>query len=70
LKQGEEHDIQSMTRGEAVATLAACAPNVNLNPHRQDLLLSNLEAMVRTVPLHVLTFCRDSHFWELLDERT
>jgi antitoxin (DNA-binding transcriptional repressor) of toxin-antitoxin stability system len=68
LKQGEEHGIQSMSRGEAVATLAACAPNVNLNPHRQDRLLSNLESVVSTVPLHVLTFCRDGRFWELLDE--
>ncbi len=66
LQKGENNDIQSMSRAEAIASLVTCSPNVNVNPYRQDHLVANLQSLTRSVPTRVLTFSMDGDFWELL----
>lgn len=58
--------LAPLSRGEAVATLAACAPCVNADPHRQERLLANLAALVAGAPAAVLTFGLDGGFWDIL----
>jgi hypothetical protein len=69
LEKGEGNCLAPMGAAEALATLVACSPSVNRDPYRQERLLANLTALVRSVPAHVLTFSVDGGFWELLEGR-
>lgn len=66
LQKGCKNKIQPMSRAESIASLLTCSPNVNINPHQQDRLVSNLETLTATVPTWVLTFSLAGGFWELL----
>jgi hypothetical protein len=66
LQKGDIHSLQVMSRAEATAALLACSPNVNLNPFWQERLVSNLQTLVKTVPVYFLTFVRDGGFWDVL----
>ncbi len=68
LQKGENHKLQAMSRAEATAALLACSPNVNLNPFWQERLVSNLQALIQSVPVYFLTFARDGRFWEVLEK--
>ena len=66
LRQGETSRLRSLTRSQALAHLAACAPFVNRDPHRQEALLHNLESLLRTTPALELEFPRSGGFWPML----
>lgn len=66
LQKGENHKLRAMSRAEATAALLACSPNVNLNPFWQERLVSNLQALIQSVPVYFLTFARDEGFWDVL----
>jgi hypothetical protein len=68
LQKGESHKLQVMSRAEATAALLACSPNVNLNPFWQERLVSNLQVLIQSVPVYLLTFARDGGFWDVLAE--
>lgn len=59
--------IERLSPASAVARLTACAPFVNVDPHRADRLAENLEALVRGVGVHALTFEKTGGFWPLVD---
>ena len=63
LAQGEEHAVAALGRGEALATLVACAPYVNRDPLAADALMSNLAMLLHSVPVRRLTFARRSGVW-------
>ncbi len=66
LRQGADQ-LRPLPPAQAVATLIACAPFVNSDPHRLDRLVANLQALVASLPAQELTFSLDGPFWELLE---
>ncbi len=58
---------EPLTKAAAVALLTACAPFVNGDPHRFDLLLERATAIVTEVETCRLTFSRQGGFWSLFD---
>jgi hypothetical protein len=66
LAQGRPPRREEMPRGRAVAELAACAPFVNVDPHRSPRLLETLERMTARFPVERLTFDLDPGFWSIL----
>jgi hypothetical protein len=69
LEKSTTNGLRSMGRAQAIASLLACSPNVNRNPYRQDLLVSNLEALIQEVPAHVLMFSREGGLWDVLESK-
>jgi hypothetical protein len=68
LRKGPVNRKRPLATSAALATLAACAPFVNRDPHRQGTLLENLTAILQgTTPLE-LEFPREGGFWPLLRE--
>ena len=67
LSQGE-NALRRLPRAEATASLLASAPFVNADPHRLDPLLTTLQDLLATVPVHQLTFSKDGDFWPLLED--
>ena len=66
LRQGENH-LRPLARAEAVATLLSCAPFVNSDPHRLDVLVDNLRDLVGRCQFQELTFSKKGDFWPLLE---
>ncbi|MEM8932411.1 MAG: hypothetical protein AAGE94_14615 [Acidobacteriota bacterium] len=66
LRQGA-NAIDRLSSAHAIARLVACAPFVNVDPHRVERLTNNLETLARTVGVHRLTFRKDGSFWPLID---
>lgn len=66
LRQGQDN-LRVLPPAQAIATLIACAPFVNSDPHRLDRLVSNLQELVGSLPAQELTFSLDGPFWELLE---
>ena len=69
LEKGAGESLAPLGVAEALATLLACAPFVNGDPHRRERLAGNLEALARGVPRGVLTFSLGGGFWHILEER-
>ena len=69
LEQGMEDAVRPMGPAEMLASLMACSPYVNLDPHRREALGSNLVSLATRLPTHVLTFRREGAFWPLLERR-
>lgn len=67
LRQGQDN-VRSLPPAQAVATLIACAPFVNSDPHRLDRLVANLQDLVANLPAQELTFSLEGNFWDLLEE--
>lgn len=67
LEKGSEDALRSMGQGETLASLIACAPFVNHSRFLAHRLWSNLSALARRVPAHVLTFRREGTFWPLIE---
>jgi len=70
LEKGEANALRALTRAESLAALFTCAPTVNVDPHRRDALLSNLEQMTEHLPSYALTFTRSRSVWDLVREHT
>jgi hypothetical protein len=66
LRQGRASRLSTLEPAAALAALAACAPFVNRDPHRQVALLENLAALQRAVPPVELEFPKTGGFWPLL----
>lgn len=66
LEKGDEDALRPMGEGETIASLIACAPFVNHSRFLAHRLWSNLSALARRAPAHVLTFRREGTFWPLL----
>jgi hypothetical protein len=49
------------------ATLLACSPYVNADPHRREALLEVLERLARAIPARRLGFSLAGDFWSILD---
>lgn len=66
LRQGPDA-LNPLPTASALASLVACAPFVNGDPHRLDTLMGNLQRILHTFPAHELTFSKDGTFWPLLE---
>jgi hypothetical protein len=66
LEQAAEDRRSPLGKSLAVATLAACAPFVNGDPHRSPQLLACLERLTRACPPETLCFRRDGSVWRIL----
>jgi hypothetical protein len=60
-------DLRPLGPAAAVAALAACAPFVNLDPHREEVLSRRLESLVEEVPCRILSSSLDGDVWALLE---
>ncbi len=66
LRQGVDN-LRPLPTAQAIATLIACAPFVNSDPHRLDRLVANLQDLVGSLPAQELTFSLNGPFWDLLE---
>jgi hypothetical protein len=66
LEQAAEDRRSPLRKSLAVATLAACAPFVNGDPHRSPQLLASLERLAHVCPPETLGFRRDGSVWRIL----
>jgi hypothetical protein len=66
LLQAPVDRAERVGRGAAIAALSACTPYVNLDPYRADALMRNLERLVESCPLCMLSFTRNSVPWPAL----
>ncbi len=66
LAKGPAHQLRPLARPEALAALVGSAPYVNQDPYRVLDLMASLEALVRALDCHDLTFRKDAGFWPLL----
>lgn len=66
IRQGPNR-VRPLATAEAVAALIACCPFVNCDPHRLDVLVSNLRALAQTAGAQELTFSLEGDFWNLLE---
>lgn len=66
LEKGRENGVRPASRAEAFASLLACSPYVNSDPHRSPRLEGNLHHFLERLPTGTLTFAKDSSFEELL----
>jgi len=69
LEQGVENAVRRMGSAETLASLMACSPYINFDPHRREALCSNLLSLATLAPARILTFHRDGGFWPLLERR-
>jgi len=67
LEKGDEDALRPMGEGETIASLIACAPFVNHSRFLAHRLWSNLSALAKRAPGHVLTFRRQGTFWPLIE---
>ncbi len=67
LAKGEAAALAPLSPALAAATLLACAPYVNADPHRREALLEVLAGLARQVPARWLTFSLGGDFWSILD---
>ncbi len=56
LAQGAAESVAPLSTAAAAASLVACAPYVNADPHRGDRLLAVLERLLHSIPAYRLTF--------------
>ncbi len=66
LEQAAATSARRLPGGEAVASLLACAPFLNRDPHRLDRLTAVLADLAAAVPPQVLAFNLDEDFWPAL----
>ena len=66
LKKSGEHRLVPLGRSLAIAKLIGCTPYVNLDPWRQDSLITTIGRMLDSVGASTLQFREDSGFWSLL----
>ena len=66
LEQGPAPALRTLRPAAAVAALLECAPFVNRNPYRYDQLVDVLVDLHARLPVRVLTFAPDGHFWKIL----
>lgn len=68
LRKGRRHHLQTLSPSEGMATLTACSPFVNRDPHRQERLLDNVGQLLEHAAVGELEFRQDDGFWEWIGE--
>lgn len=66
LEKSPAESLVPLSRAEAVATLLACSPFVNADPHRRGDLLANLAALAAGLPAYALRFTLSGEMWGIL----
>lgn len=66
LEKNPEDSLRPLSRAEAVATLLACSPFLNADPHRRGELLSTLLALAERMPAFALRFSLRGGMWDIL----
>lgn len=66
LHKGEGETLAPLSLAETVSLLVRCAPYVNRDPRRMQLLLDRAAEVAGSAPRHVLTFRRDGDVWPIL----
>lgn len=66
LEKGAEVRARRTSPGASLASLIACSPFVNADPHRSPILEDNLERAQSSTPVGELTFPRDADFDDIL----
>ncbi|HPK67139.1 MAG TPA: hypothetical protein PKX99_11155, partial [Thermoanaerobaculia bacterium] len=66
LAKGDRETRSPLPLAHGIAGLLACAPVVNADPGRQEMLLARIEALARLQPPELLTFRRDGRPWDIL----
>jgi len=66
LEKDSEDSLRALSQAEAAASLLACAPFVNADPHRRPALLGNLLALTCEAPAFALRFSLSGRFWSIL----
>jgi hypothetical protein len=66
LAQGADERLEPLPSAAAAATLVACAPYVNGDPLRGEVLLSNVERLVHSIATYRLTFALAGRAGDLL----
>lgn len=67
LAQGIAPSVRECSKGEAVSRIVASCPYVNADPLLVDALTSRAVRLVASVPLRILTFAKNTSFWDVLD---
>lgn len=65
LEKGPEVRLEGLSAARALATLLACCPFVNADPHRREALEANLERVLASVAMGRLAFPRQGPFEEI-----
>lgn len=65
LEKAARSQVLDMNPALQVARLMTCAPALNVDPHRRELLLDRLSDLVREVPLRCLRFSATRGFEEI-----
>ncbi len=66
LEKSPAESLAPLSRAEAVATLLACCPFVNVDPHRRGDLLANLAGLAAGLPSYALRFSLSGAMWGIL----
>lgn len=66
LHKGERETLAPLSLAETVSLLVRCAPYVNRDPQRTQLLLDRAAEVAASAPRYVLTFRRDGDVWPIL----
>ena len=66
LSKGPENRVRSLSNARALALLTSCSPFINIDLHRSDRLLANLENLLTSVGAEELVFRPDGEVWNFL----
>ena len=58
--------LRPLSKAGAAAQLVACAPFVNVDPHRRERVAAIAEELARRAPASVLAFSLAGGFWSIL----
>jgi hypothetical protein len=67
LAHGAAPLVHDCSKAEAVSRIVASCPYVNADPQLVDALTSRAATLVERVPLRILSFAKDTRFWNVLD---
>jgi len=66
LEKGAADELRPLSKAGAAAQLVACAPFVNVDPHRRERVAAIAEALAAAAPAGVLAFSLAGGFWSIL----
>jgi hypothetical protein len=68
LAQGASPSLRRCSKAEAVSRIVASCPYVNSDPELVDELTTRAAELVDHAPLQILSFARDTRFWNVLND--
>jgi hypothetical protein len=66
LEKGTADELRPLSRAGAAAQLLACAPFVNVDPHRRERVAAIAAELAEAAPAGVLAFSLAGGFWSIL----